>query len=178
MKDAYSGKFIELDFLQNLAIRPKLEVQSAHFSNKQYTLHCTIAKPFEKNDTITTCVTTPNNVIFVDHVLRDLWVQSDNTSPQYKNKHLFELLQSLADEFNLRIIHTYGTAGHGKGAFDAMSSVGVKNILRKDIVTYDVFFNNSHDMVEYLASKNPQYYYQTVPVESLVLVPGRRMAVQ
>ena len=48
MKDAYSGKFIELDFSQNLTIRPKLEVQSAHFSNKQYTLHCAIAKPFEK----------------------------------------------------------------------------------------------------------------------------------
>ena len=50
-----------------------------------------------------------------------------------------------------------------------MSSFGVKNISRKDIVTYDVFFNNSHDMVKYLASKYPQYYYQAVPVESLVL---------
>ena len=50
-----------------------------------------------------------------------------------------------------------------------MSSFGVKNILRKDIVTYDGFFNNSHDMVEYFASKNPQYYYQTVPLESVLL---------
>ena len=48
MKDAYSGKFIELDFSQNLALRPKLEVQSAHFSNKQYTLHCAIATPFDR----------------------------------------------------------------------------------------------------------------------------------
>ena len=39
----------------------------------------------------------------------------------------------------------YGAAGHDKGEENAMSSFGVKNILRKDIVTYP-------------ASKNPQYY--------------------
>ena len=32
-----------------------------------------------------------------------------------------------------------------------------------------VFFNNSCIMAEYLASKNPQYYYNTIPVESVVL---------
>ena len=50
-----------------------------------------------------------------------------------------------------------------------MSSFAVKNILRKDIVTHHVFFNNSCDMADYLASKNPQYYYSTIPVESLVM---------
>ena len=82
---------------------------------------------------------------------------------------LLGLLQPLTDKFNLRIICTYGAAGHGKGAIDAMSSFGIKNILRKDIVKYDVFFNNSSNMAEYLSSKNPQYYYTTIPVESLVL---------
>ena len=181
MKDAYSGKFIELDVPQNLAIRPKLEVQSANFSNKQYILHCTIAKLFEKRYHYHLSDNTKHDGIFVDQMLRDLivhcnienedlWVQSNNASSQYKNKHSFGLLLPLADEFNLRIIHTYGTAGHGKGAIDVMSSFGVKIIFRKDIVTCDVFFNSLHDMVEYLASKNPQCYYQTVPVESLVLV--------
>ena len=173
MKDAYSGKYIELDFSQNLAIRPKLKVQSAHFSNKQYILHCAIAKPFDKqyhyhlSDDI-------KHSIFVDHDLRDLiihyniskedlWVQSDNTSSQYKNKHSFGLQQSLTDEFNPRIIRTYGAAGHGKGAIDAMSSFGVKNILKNDIVTHGVFCNNSCDMAS-------QYYYNTIQVEIVVLV--------
>ena len=98
----------------------------------------------------------------------DLLVQSDNASSQYKNKQSFGLLQSLDDEFNLRIIRTYGAAGHGKGAVDTMSSFAVKTILRKDIVTHDVFFNNSCDMAEYLASKNPQYCDNTIPVESVV----------
>ena len=39
MKEAYDGMYIELDFSQNLALRPKDEVQSAHFSGKQFTLH-------------------------------------------------------------------------------------------------------------------------------------------
>ena len=69
----------------------------------------------------------------------DLWVQSDNASSQYKNKHSFGLLQSLTDEFSLRIICTYGPGGYGKGAIDAMSNFGVKNVLRKDIVSRDVF---------------------------------------
>ena len=123
---------------------------------------------------------TKHDGIFVDHVLidlianynisnEDLWVQSDNASSQYKNKHSFGLLQSLANEYNLRIIRTYGAAGHGKGAIDTMSSFGVKNILRQDIVTHDVFFNNSCDMAEYLVMKNSQYYYTTISAESLVL---------
>ena len=60
----------------------------------------------------------------------------------------------MADEFNLRIVRTYGAAGHGKGAIDAMSSFGVKNVLRKDIVTHDVFLNNFYNMAEYIALKN------------------------
>ena len=34
-----------------------------------------------------------------------------------------------------------------------MPSFGVKNILRKGIVTYDVFFNTSEDIVDYLIIK-------------------------
>ena len=176
MKDTYSGKYIELDFSQNLAIRLALEVQSAHFSNKQYTLHCAIAKPFDKQYHYHLSDDTKHDGIFDDHVLReliihynisnkDLRVQSNNASSQYKNKHSFGLQQSLADEFNLRIIRTYGVAGHGKGVIDALSNFSVKNILRKDIVTHDVFFNNSCDMAEYLASKNVQYYCNIIAVE-------------
>ena len=47
MKENYSGKFIVLDFSQNLSLRPKDEVQSAHFMGKQFTLHCAIVEPVE-----------------------------------------------------------------------------------------------------------------------------------
>ena len=44
LKENYSGKYNELNFSQNLALRPKDEVQSAHFSGKQFTLHCAIVE--------------------------------------------------------------------------------------------------------------------------------------
>ncbi len=43
----------------------------------------------------------------------DVMIQSDNAPTQYKNRQAFALLQKSADEFNFRIIRTYGAAGHG-----------------------------------------------------------------
>lgn len=61
------------------------------------------------------------------------------------------------DEFNLRIIRTYGAAGHGKETIDGMSSFGVKNVVYTDIVTHDNHFNNNEDTVDYLSENNPQF---------------------
>ena len=127
MKSNYDGKYIELDFSQNLALRPKDEVQSTHFSGKQLTLHCSIVNPVNNRYHFHLSDDTNHDSIFVDHVIRDiidkyniqnedLWIQSDNASSQDKNKYSFGLLNKLASEFNLRIIRTYGAAGHGKVA--------------------------------------------------------------
>ena len=45
MKETYTGKFVRLDFSQNISLRPKDEVQSAHVSGRQFTLHCAIIDP-------------------------------------------------------------------------------------------------------------------------------------
>ena len=74
----------------------------------------------------------------------------------------------MASEFNLRIIHTYGAAGHGKGAIDGMSSFGVKNVLRKDIVNHNVFFNKSEEVVDYLEIKCPHFSYTHLPSDNVV----------
>ena len=95
-------------------------------------------------------------------------LESNSASSQCKNKHSSGLQQSLTDQFNLRIIRTYGAAANGKGAIDTMSSFGVKSIVKKDLVTHDVLCNNSCDIAKYLASQNLQYYYHTIPVESVV----------
>ena len=36
-----------MDFSENLALKTKSEFQEAHFSGKQYTLHCIIVHPGE-----------------------------------------------------------------------------------------------------------------------------------
>ena len=100
MKSAYNRKYIELDFSQNLALRPKHEVQSAHFSGKQFTLHCAIVDPVDHRYHFYLSNDTNNDGVLVDHVIRDiinkyhienedLWIQSDNATSQYKNKQFF-----------------------------------------------------------------------------------------
>ena len=133
MEEAYNGKYTQLDFSQNLALRPKDELQSACFSLVDL-VH--FRYHFHLSDDTT------HDPVFIDHVLRgiiikydirnqDLWIQSDNAPTQYKNKNAFFLLEKVAKEFNLRIICTYGAGGHEKGAIDGMSSAGVfyENIL-------------------------------------------------
>ena len=182
-KDGFSGKYIELYFSGNLALRPKHEVQSAHFSGKQHTLHCAIFQPGETKFHYHISDDTKHDPVFVHEVLRDLihhydirnediMIQSDNAPTQYKSRHAFALLQKLANEFNVRIIRTYGAAGHGKGTIDAMSSFGVKNVLRRDIVTHDIFFDTSEEIFDYLHIKNPQFYYAHINAE--YLSPKRR----
>ena len=85
-----------------------------------------------------------------------------------RTKYSFGLLNTLASEFSLQIIHTYGAAGHGKGAIDGVSSFGVKNVLRKDIVTHNVLFNKSEDVVDYLEIKCPHFSYTHLPSDDAV----------
>ena len=66
MKDGYTGKYIELGFSQNLALRTKDEVQSVHFFGKQFTLHCAIAKPFDHRYHFHLSDDTKHDGIFVD----------------------------------------------------------------------------------------------------------------
>ena len=49
LKERFSEKYIELDFSENLALRPKNEVQSADFSGKQHSLHCATFSPRNTN---------------------------------------------------------------------------------------------------------------------------------
>ena len=180
LKKHYDGKYIELDFSQNLSLWPKDEIQSAHFSGKQFTLHCTESEPAQYRYHFHISDDTKHDPLFVDYVDRDiiekygirdenLCIQNDNAHSQYKNKHVFRFYKKLADEFNLRIIRTYGAAGHGKGVIDAISSFGTKNILRHDIATLDVFFSSNESIVDYLARKKPQFSYTNVPADKVEL---------
>ena len=36
IRESFNGKYIEMDFSENIAMKPKFEVQDAHFSGKQY----------------------------------------------------------------------------------------------------------------------------------------------
>ena len=45
-RERQKGRYIEIEFSENIAIKTKSEVQEAHFSGMQYALHCTIVQPW------------------------------------------------------------------------------------------------------------------------------------
>ena len=77
-------------------------------------------------------------------------------------------MQKLSDMDNIRIIRLYGAAGHGKGLIDAMSSFGVKSILRWDVIAFDKWFENSEDIRSYLTQRyDDRMLYSLVDAESV-----------
>ena len=48
-----------------------------------------------------------------------------------------------------RYLVYYGVAGHGKGLVDAMSSFGVKTLLREAVITNDFIYSSAFDIHEY-----------------------------
>ena len=72
LKERFLGKYIELDFSENLALRPKHEAQSAQFSRKQHKLHCAIFCPGDTMFHFHLIDDTKHDPVFVDEVLHDL----------------------------------------------------------------------------------------------------------
>ena len=72
LKEGFSGKYIALDFSENLALRPKHEAQSAHFFGKQHKLHCAIFRPGDAIFHYHLSDDTKHDFVFIEEVLRDL----------------------------------------------------------------------------------------------------------
>ena len=75
VKESFQGTYIELDFSENIAIKPKFEVQEAHFSGKQYTLHCSIVEPGMNKYIYHLCDDTKYDPVFVNEVLEDIFTK-------------------------------------------------------------------------------------------------------
>ena len=70
LKEVYDDKYIELDFPENLALQPKDEVQSAHYSGKQFTLHCVIVERAKSWYHYYISDDRKYDSVFVDYVIR------------------------------------------------------------------------------------------------------------
>ena len=154
-----------MDFSENIAMKPKFEVQDAHFSGKQYSLHCSVVEPGTEKYFYHLSDDKTHGSEFVHEVLVDLFnklsikhksimIKSDNAPTQYKNKYAFNSMQTLSKDYNVKIIRIYGAAGHGKSLIDAMSGLGIKSILRREVIGSDQWFADSKEMCQYLRFKN------------------------
>ena len=94
-----------MNFSENITLKTKSEVQEAHFSRKQYALHCTIVHPGEVKFIYHLSDDTTHDPSFAHQVAEDifdLWeireetvvIKSDNAPTQYKNKWSFESYSS------------------------------------------------------------------------------------
>ena len=64
----------------------------------------------------------------------------------------------------------YGVPGHGRGLVDAMSGFGLKDPLRRAIITDDFFFNNAkelHQLLEEHFREDPSKFYTVISSDVL-----------
>ena len=73
IRESFNGKYIEMNFSENIAMKPKFEVQDAHFSGKQYSLHCSIVEAGIKKYFYHLSDDTTHDPEFVHEVLVDLF---------------------------------------------------------------------------------------------------------
>ena len=59
-------------------------------------------------------------------------------------------MELLAKKYNINIYWFYGVAGHVRGLVDPMSSFGVKQPLKHEIITNDNWFPTANSMVLFL----------------------------
>ena len=163
-KAVYTGPTLTIDYSENIALAPKREVQSAHFSGKQQTLHCCVMEKQEGNtyihhlsdDTRRDCIMSfevlTNIIYHYPEVISNgkLVIRSDNCSSQFKSKYVFSLMRQLAIAKQISIFWFYGEHGHGRGLVDSMSHFGCKGPLRYQITSTDAWFETAEEMLEYL----------------------------
>ena len=163
IRESFNGKYIEMDFSGLSKSRTRISRGSTStISTQKYFYHLSDDTTYDPE--------------FVHEVLVGLFdklsikketimIKSDNAPTQYKNKHAFNSVQTLPNDYNVKIIRIYGGAGHGKGFIDSMSTFGVKSIVRRDVVGLDHWFADSKEMCQYLRFRNNErmVYSKTDP---------------
>ena len=158
-------------------IKSKFEAQDANFSGKQFILHCVIVQPGQTKYVYHANDDTTHDLFFVYQELTGIkWdveneaviIKSDNAPARHKNKYAFHSMQKLSDMCNIRIIRLHGAVGHGKGLINTTSSFCVKYILRKNVIPFDKWFENSGEKCSYLTQRyDDQMLYSLVDAESV-----------
>lgn len=170
-----------MDYLENLQFSPKFEPQSARFSKDPYSLHCSVAHCHDAanlynkyiyhlaNDTI-------HNSHFTYTVAWDLLqpyesqiyqFKSDNCFTQYKSRFVFANWKELSKETKKTVIVYYGVSGHGRGLLDSMGSFGVKEPIKKRIVSR-IFFSTMRSRCNPICKKK---YMTNITGTTTPLIP-------
>ena len=100
IKERHTGRYIKMNFSENIALKTKQEVQEAHFSGKHYTLYCSIFQPGDNKFVHHVSDDTIHDLSFVRQVLKDIFdrwnirneitiIKSDKAPAQYKKSRFY-----------------------------------------------------------------------------------------
>ena len=82
IEDAFNGKYIELDFSENLAMKPKCESAVSSISGKQFCLHCTIVQPGDIKYKYHPSDDPTQDYVFLKKVLEDIFLKGKSRMKQ------------------------------------------------------------------------------------------------
>ena len=171
------------EYSENIQEIPKFQPQDMHFCKKSHSLHCTVIHismdPKENhylyhfsditkhNWAHTRCVDKDweNNYFANETIVRK---KSDNCRVQYKCRDSFGDKRREAQRSGKTYINYYGSAGHGRGLVDSMSSFGVKGPLRKEIINFDFYFSSVAKLVDLFANQKDmgeRFHYSEITEE-------------
>lgn len=146
---------VVMDFSENITLQSQDEIESAHWTQKQVTLHpifivrhahdSTVEKPVILKESLvvlsnqlthnadavyafTTQLLVHLNLNPGPRAIKKIHRFSDNCSCQYKCKTAFQHMSLLYKNFGIQVIYHYSESGHGKGPSDGIKA-GVKRRL-------------------------------------------------
>ncbi|WAR07956.1 hypothetical protein MAR_017914 [Mya arenaria] len=170
---------VVMDFSENISLQPQDEIESAHWTIKQVTLHPIFIVRHAANSTLDKPIIFKESLVIVSddikhsvdavyafthqliaHIrnnpgpcpMRVLHRFSDNCAAQYKCKDAFSHISLIEKAHDIKVVYHYSESGHGKGPSDGIGA-GIKKKLENLILGGKVV-NNAYQT--YLAlTQNP-----------------------
>ena len=160
---------IHCDFSQNYALTPQDEIESAHFQQKQVTLHTCLLIRHAVTSTNDNPILVKESIgqfsdnlkhdkdacfSFTDQLIKHIQNSdgyeinkihrfSDNAATQYKCKESFSHLQSFQEKYKIKLVYHYCEPGHGKGPADGIGAT-IKNGLARAVESDAVVLNKAY----------------------------------
>lgn len=174
-----------IDFSENINCKYGTEVQSVHFgaSRKQISLHTGMfyTKDFHEGFATVSSVLDHGSYAIIAHLrpviknylakhptIDELYIISDSTCGQYRNRNTFFLLtQYLTKQFPTisKIVWSFSEAGHGKGPADGIGAV-IKRML-DDLVKYGEDIPDLEAVLAAFEKKMPNLFFCNILPESI-----------
>lgn len=185
---------VVMDFSQNISLEQQDEIESAHWTTRQVTLHPIFIVRHAPQSTDKVPVLMKESLIVLsdslDHTADSVFVFtkqlikhinnnpgpsplkvlhrfSDNCAVQYKSKLSFGHISQIEDEHDIKVYYHFTESGHGKGPSDGLGAA-IKAKLQKMILGGKVI-NNAYEVYLALVQNQPPSN------QTIIYVPSKKL---